>query len=440
MVPVSFFPVPVFVRDITRRDSTLRSILRALGLLWFATSVSGCHLLATFDPSRLTAADATTVFDAGDADDASAWDEDARKEADADVAVDADATFEAGVAPDGGDGGVAPDQTDGGEDAALPPLGVGVITLAGSSEHGAVDGLRGAARFWNPVNVALGPDGNLYVADYDNNLVRTIDSDGRVRTLVRQAGFEHPFGLAFTPDGTLYVETDVNDLGERSTTTGTLWRVARDGRATVLARDLGRPRGMIALADGRLFLADPEHHVVRVYDPLNNRTIDLAGEYDRPGFADGEGSSARFNAPVDVARVGDAVIVADRENHRLRAVTLDGRVTTFAGGAMAGTVDGDRMTARFMRPQALASDGAGNLFVTDLDSYVLRRVSSDGVVSTFAGDGRSGFAAALEPRQAQFFGLEGVDVSPDGATLYVADGNRGGSGDYHRVRRIRRGL
>jgi DNA-binding beta-propeller fold protein YncE len=404
-----------------------------------ATGVCGCNLLATFDPSRLTQSDATIVFDA---DDAGVWDEDALKVIDADVETDAgtDAEIEASVAPDAADGDVATDHTDGGEDAGLPPLGVGVITMAGSSEHGALDGLRDAARFWNPVNVAFGPDGNVYVADYDNNLVRTIDPDGRVRTLVRQAGFEHPFGLAFAPDGTLYVETDVNDLGERSTMTGTLWRVGRDGRATALARDLGRPRGMVVLGDGRLFLADPEHHVVRIYDPVNNRTVDLAGEYDSPGFADGEGSSARFNAPVDVARVGDAVIVADRENHRLRAVTLDGRVTTFAGGAASGAVDGDRMSARFMRPYALASDGAGNLFVTDLDSYVLRRVSADGVVTTFAGDGRSGFADALEPRQAQFFGLEGMDVSPDGSTLYVADGNRGGTGDYHRVRRIRRGL
>ena len=436
---MSFFPVPLFVRDIARRVVKPRGVLCRLGLVGLATGVCGCNLLATFDPSRLTQSDATIVFDA---DDAGVWDEDALKVIDADVETDAgtDAEIEASVAPDAADGDVATDHTDGGEDAGLPPLGVGVITMAGSSEHGALDGLRDAARFWNPVNVAFGPDGNVYVADYDNNLVRTIDPDGRVRTLVRQAGFEHPFGLAFAPDGTLYVETDVNDLGERSTMTGTLWRVGRDGRATALARDLGRPRGMVVLGDGRLFLADPEHHVVRIYDPVNNRTVDLAGEYDSPGFADGEGSSARFNAPVDVARVGDAVIVADRENHRLRAVTLDGRVTTFAGGAASGAVDGDRMSARFMRPYALASDGAGNLFVTDLDSYVLRRVSADGVVTTFAGDGRSGFADALEPRQAQFFGLEGMDVSPDGSTLYVADGNRGGTGDYHRVRRIRRGL
>ena len=326
--------------------------------------------------------------------------------------------------------------TSGGTNSSLPPLGDGVGTLAGASEGGAVDGARSVARFYNPVNVVVGPGGNLYVADYDNSLIRVVSPDGTVRTLIRQQGFNRPFGLVFTPDGRLYAETDSNDLGARNYEAGTLWRIEPEGRAILLLRNLGRPRGMAALPDNRIVLSDPEHHVLRVYDPAMNRITDLAGARDRPGYVDAAGLAARFNRPYDVVFSGGRVLVADQENHRLRAVTLDGMVTTFAGAGTAGTDDGQRMSARFNRPQALALDILGNVFVTDFGSYRVRRVAPDGAVTTIAGAGRAGYADNADPMMAQFFGMEGMDVSPDGRNLYITDGNRGGMEAYHRVRRF----
>ncbi len=322
-------------------------------------------------------------------------------------------------------------------DAAAPIAGLGAITLTGDGQSGWVDGPRSLARLHNPTNVLLGPDGNVYVADYDNDDVRIVRPNGLTLTFTRQDAFAHPFGLAFAPDGTLYAQTDDDDTGHRSTDTGTLWRLdRRTGAATVFLRDIGRPRGLAVLADGRLAMVDDEHHVVRLLDPATRTITGLAGLRDMPGFADGTGAVARFDHPCDVvAAPGGGLLVADRGNNRIRRVGLDGVVTTWAGTGIAGSLDGPRANATVNAPQGLAVDAAGDVFITDTGAWRVRRVSAAGAVSTVAGDGTAGFADG-QAMQARFFGLEGLDVSPDGTTLYVADGNRGGSEPNHRVRRV----
>lgn len=318
-----------------------------------------------------------------------------------------------------------------------PVPGDGVITLAGAAERGLADGDGATARFNNPTNVALGPDGNLYVADYDNGQIRLVRPSGMTMTFTRQAGFSHPFGLAFAPDGTLYAQTDSDDRGAHTVHSGMVWRIdRRTGRGTPVARDAGRPRGLLALPDGRLVMVDNEHHVVRLLDPRTGAMTALAGVLDGPGYVDGTGAAARFDHPSDVVLTPDnRLIVADRNNHRLRAVTLAGVVTTYVGTGAAGSRGGAAAAATFNLPQGLGVDAAGDVFVSEMGSFIVRRVSIDGVVTTVAGDGVSGFADGAAP-EARFFGLEGLDVSADGRTIYIADGNRGGMEPNHRVRRV----
>lgn len=337
----------------------------------------------------------------------------------------------------GGDAGTTPGSDAGAiPEPPLDPFPNGAVTMAGAADSGDDDGVRGDARFNNPVNVLVTSDGSVLVADYDNGIVRRVDPEGRVGTLVRQPNFNRPFGLVITADGTLYVETDGNDMGGRSYETGTIWRVnMNSGEATPLVRDIGRPRGMAALPDGRIALSDPEHHTLSIFNPTTMEVTPLAGTTGQAGYMDGMGADARFDRPYDIVVRNGSLIVADQNNHRLRTVALDGTVTTLAGSGIAATTDGTGEAAAFNQPQGLAVDGAGNLYVSEMAGNVVRRVRTDGSVATVAGDGTSGYRDG-DPLSARFFGLEGIDVSDDGALLFIADGNRGGMDSFHRVRRV----
>ena len=320
----------------------------------------------------------------------------------------------------------------------LSGMTAGVTTLTGCSVAGLENGARGGALFDDPVNVVYGPDGRIYVADFNNGRIRVIDQDGETTTFVEQAGFRRPFGMAFAPNGALYVETDDNDdpAGFHSTTTGAIWRVAPSGDAIMVAENLGRPRGMIVLPDGKLVVADHMHHVVSTFDPNTRQLSVIAGAYDQLGYVDGPGASARFNQPYDIIDLGDgSVVVSDYANHKLRRIVLATRtVSTFAGGPGAGAVDGPAATATFRFPQGLAIADSGAIFVTDTGNFVVRKVA-DGQVTTVVGNGTSEYLDSEDPLAAGIYGLEGIDVTPDGV-LYIADGDRGTAMfQHHRIRR-----
>lgn len=333
-----------------------------------------------------------------------------------------------------------PDADDGpGLDAAAPlraPFTTGVSTLAGWAEAGTTDGSRDVNLFNNPVNVALGPDGTLYVADFDNNRIRAVDGAGSATTVLALPEMTRPFGLAFVGT-TLFVQTDNDPDRVHTSMTGTLWQVDVSGRSAAwMVRGIGRPRGLAALQDGRIALADYVHHVIQTFDPATGSVQLLAGTWDVAGDTDGVGADARFSSPYGlVQRQDGTLVVTDFGNHRLRIVALDGRVTTLTG-SMAGYADGHLSVAQLEHPQAIAIDGAGSLYVTDLGSYRVRRIRGD-VVETVAGNGVGGYGDHDDPLAASLFGLEGLAVTRDGTMLYVADGTRGEDVPYNRVRTVR---
>jgi sugar lactone lactonase YvrE len=314
-------------------------------------------------------------------------------------------------------------------------LDLAVTTVAGCEQMGTDDGDRNAARFSNPVNVELEPDGSIIVADFDNDLLRRVEADGTTTTIVNQEAFVRPFGLALAADGTLIVQTDGNDTGGLDINTGTIWRVdLLTGAATVLTRNVGRPRGVVALPDGRIAMADHLHHHLSILDPSTGIVSPLAGAIDVPGYLDATGTDARFAQPYDMVLLADGdLVVAELDNHVLRRVTLAGVVSTFAGSGVPGNIDGPNAVARFDGPQALALAPDGTLYVTDIHRFFIRRIRN-GSVSTIAGDGTPGSIDSNEPRGARFYGLEGIIT--DGARIVVADGNRGDGMNFHRIRVI----
>jgi len=138
------------------------------------------------------------------------------------------------------------------------------------------------------------------------------------------------------------------------------------------------------------------------------------------GLRDGAGAQARFGDPYGLAVDAHGVVyVADAgDNNRIRRVYPDGRVDTLAGTG-EGWRDGPALQAQFNTPSSIALDASGNVFVADTGNHVIRRIGTDGTVSTVAGDGSAGYRDG-PAAQARFDGPMGVAVDA-GGRVFVAD-------------------
>ena len=139
------------------------------------------------------------------------------------------------------------------------------------------------------------------------------------------------------------------------------------------------------------------------------------------GAADGQGTAAQFAYPQGIAVDGAGnVYVADLQNDTIRRITPDGVVSRLAGQAgQAGYRDGPAATAAFNLPDGIAVDGAGNIYVADLGNARIRKIDPQGMVTTLAGSGVAGFADG--PAQtARFDSPAGLAVDAEG-NVYVAD-------------------
>ena len=148
----------------------------------------------------------------------------------------------------------------------------------------------------------------------------------------------------------------------------------------------------------------------------------VAGAAGQSGSADGAGTAAQFNGPRGIAIDSSGTLyIADTFNNTIRKITSDGNVTTWAGAAgAAGFVDGAAGTARFNQPAGLAVDSSGSVYVADSANNAIRKITGDGTVSTLAGTASSAGSADGTGASASF--NQPVGVAVDGAgNVYVAD-------------------
>jgi streptogramin lyase len=188
--------------------------------------------------------------------------------------------------------------------------------------------------------------------------------------------------------------------------------------------------GIATDSAGNLYVTDARYHVIRKITPATMVST-LAGMAPQAGTADGSGGAARFNSSIGVAADSAGnVYVADTFNETIRKVTPVGVVSTLAGAAgQTGSADGAGADARFQRPQGVATDSAGSLYVTDTYNETIRKITAAGVVTTLAGTvgqvGSTDGAAAV----ALFSGPTGIAADSMG-NVYVADTNN------HTIRKI----
>ncbi len=267
-----------------------------------------------------------------------------------------------------------------------------VTTVAGANSlYGWVDGPAASARFNTPHGLAFLPSGQLALADEYNHAVRRMDAMQAVSTFAGappQAGNADGLGAAarFSGPGAVAVDGSGNayvaDAGNSS-----VRKVAPDGTTTTLAGlgSLASPSGVALDGAGNLFVVDSTNHTLLRATPAGAVST-FAGLAGTPGSTDGAGAAARFNYPnMVVADTGGNLYLSETGNHTIRKITPAGVVTTLAGSAgVAGLTDGNGAAARFNIPTGLAMDGAGNLFVGDMNNNKIRKITPTGDVTTLA--------------------------------------------------------
>jgi sugar lactone lactonase YvrE len=319
-----------------------------------------------------------------------------------------------------------------------------VTTLAGTGGiYGSAEGRGADARFWNPSSVAVDSAKNLYIADRINHTIRRVTAAGEVTTLAGRAGyggsvdgtgnearFSSPSGVAVDSAGIVYVADTWNCTIRKVTPAGVVTTLA--GQPVVSGGNDGtnsqaqfvNPLGLAVDKAGNLYVADTWGATIRKVTPVGSNWVvtTLAGRFDIYDFRNATGTNAWFNLPASVAvdSTGN-VYVADVYNHVIRKVTSAGTVTTFAGGVgQVGSVDGTGTAARFYAPTGVAVDSADNLYVADTYNNTIRKVTLNRVVTTVGG--MAGFYGTADGTGsvARFSNPTGVAVDADG-TIYVAD-------------------
>ncbi|MDB6020324.1 MAG: repeat containing protein [Pedosphaera sp.] len=332
-----------------------------------------------------------------------------------------------------------------------------VTTIAGSpGSYGMQDGTNELAVLGDPEGICRDAAGDLFVADYVNNAIRKItpvgtnwvvttiagqgqDATGHADGLNTNATFYYPRAITIDKNGNLFVGDGFNYLVRKMTPSGTNWMTTTiagqlyqtggdDGIGTNATFEF--TTGLIADGNGNVFVADAEDYTIRELSPsgTNYAVTTPIGVHRVNGSADGTNSAASFFGPYGVTMdKNGALIICDTGNSEIRRATPSGTnwvVSTLAGfGQNVGSADGTNGAARFNHPFGLAVDASGNLFLADNANSTIRKISPSGtnwIVSTIAGRAQSpGFGDGLGTN-AFFYYPDAVAVDSNGV-VYVAD-------------------
>jgi RHS repeat-associated protein len=266
-----------------------------------------------------------------------------------------------------------------------------IMTVAGNGTAGfsGDGGPATAAQLYFPVAVALGPDGSLYISDTNNSLIRKVDPSGIITTFAGGSVCPGPFPCDGYP--------------------------APQGQ-------LNTPQGLTVAPDGSLYVADTGNARIRRVGPDGIITTVAGGV----GFGfGGDGmpaTQASLYYPTDVAVGPDgSLYIADVLTYRVRRVTLDGIIRTYAGGGPSFGGDGLPATqVALNQPAGVAVAPDGSVYIGEGSQHSVRRVTPDGLITTVAGTGTGGFSGDGGPApQATLFSPQGVAIGPDGS-LYIA--------------------
>jgi len=313
----------------------------------------------------------------------------------------------------------------------IDPSGA-IATLAGSGDPPQVDARcqplgsvadspASAAHFFNPADVLLHPNGNLIIADQQNNRIRQVSPAGVVSTiagnglhnlyapgvLATASPMDWPSSLALDSAGTLYfAELHSNRVGRivngtLSTAAGTGFPGYNGDGIAATSANLSKPAGIAIDRAGAILIADTGNHRVR---RVSSGTITTIAGNGKQGFCGDGGRAADscLDTPMDVkADALGNIYIADTGNHRVRRIDAAGNITTVAGTGDPGrgldAVPANTSALNF--PSAVALDANNDLYIVDWQNYLVRKVSF-GATPTLASGGvvnAASFTAPVAP-------------------------------------------
>ena len=324
-----------------------------------------------------------------------------------------------------------------------------ITTFAGNgSASGAGDGgsailatLSGAG------GVALDLSGNLLIADTYNHSIRRVSTSGTISTLVgtgmadysgdgglgTAATLNTPNGLAVDSAGNIFIADTLNHAIRKLDTSGIISTVAGTGvqgyggnTGPAINGTLNSPNGVTVDSAGNLFIADTLNNVIRKVDTSGNITTFVGNGVQGFGGDGGPGFSASFNHPAGVAKDSSGnLFIADALNNVIRKVSSGGTVSTFAGTGVAGYSGdgGPALAATFQVPIGVSLDSLGNILIADFANNVIRQLDPQGTVTTVAGNGSAGYSGeGASATGASLFGPSAVTADSSG-NIFIADSN-----------------
>jgi sugar lactone lactonase YvrE len=323
-----------------------------------------------------------------------------------------------------------------------------ITTIAGTGTAGfnPSDQVATAAMLSSPYGVQVDGLGNVYIADQNNDAIRLVDPTGGITTIAGDgtasysgdngpavlAELSYPAGVALDHQGNVLVADTANDVIRRiDAATGTITTIAGGGASVgdggpATAALLFSPSRVAADAAGNIYIADTANQRIRRVDP--GGTITTIAGVGTSGFSGdgGPAANAKLYFPRDVAvDARGNIYIADSSNRRIRRVDATLTISTVAGNGTSGAGDGGGATATKLSPYGIAVDSRGNVYVTDALNHRVGRIDPQGVFTTIAGTGTSGYTG--DNAHATDAPLNNpLALAIDGSDrIYIADSNNG---------------